>query len=684
MPISRTIGVIAEVFEGPFHTPLMHAIHHGLQRAGARLIFVQGAPAELVESHLATGMVDGWLVVNATRGATQLASRSKPVILISGSDGDLPSVVPDNRGGTVEVVRHLLGLGHTRIAFVGYMANPDFRERHQIYRELLEANGTPADPRLTVDPGGYDILNAYQACARLLDGQVPFSAVFGANDWAAMGAIQALHERGQRVPDDVAVAGFDDIIAAQYFQPPLSSVRQRPDEIGRAALQLLLDQLDHGVAPPPVTRVPTRLIVRESSRASTLTSAQLADAARYCAPDWRARLRYDLVQAVINPMPLDTHAARERLWPSVEVLIDALDAAVQGRAPDPIPELVWHEAGELAGDIAALSPVLDVLSRCGSQRLAQQGQADSEQFTGWLLSCQRIISASSSTRLINQFELQRVAAIGENSLLRFFNQTGANPRSLDWVEQTAIAWATIGLWERDDHAALSLVSVYERSAGARALDVHVEPERFPPSELIPARLWDDPEYLIKLSPLKTSTHEWGYIATYERFSGAGYDTLNSRNSFIATMLERDTLLASLTERQGTLQAAYERERLLATTIRELGCPLIPLLPGVLLVPLVGALDEQRATQIIERVLTGVGQERADQVLLDITGVPLVDTHVAAALIRTAQAAGLLGARVTLVGVRPEIAQSIVSLNVDLGKIETQPNLAAAIQRLMRR
>jgi rsbT co-antagonist protein RsbR len=64
-------------------------------------------------------------------------------------------------------------------------------------------------------------------------------------------------------------------------------------------------------------------------------------------------------------------------------------------------------------------------------------------------------------------------------------------------------------------------------------------------------------------------------------------------------------------------------------------------------------------------------------------VPIVDTYVAAALIRTAQAASLLGARVIIVGVRPEIAQSIVSLNVDLGKIETQPNLAAAIQPLIR-
>ncbi|GAB4118028.1 MAG: hypothetical protein Fur005_25920 [Roseiflexaceae bacterium] len=135
------------------------------------------------------------------------------------------------------------------------------------------------------------------------------------------------------------------------------------------------------------------------------------------------------------------------------------------------------------------------------------------------------------------------------------------------------------------------------------------------------------------------------------------------------------------KRQASLQDFYERERRLSETVRVLGCPIIPLRQGVLLVPLIGAIDDARSAQILERVLEGISTEQAAWVLLDITGVPLVDTYVAAALLRTAQAASLLGANLILVGVRPEMAQSIVNLGIDLRGVRTQPTLAAALRWL---
>jgi anti-anti-sigma factor len=160
--------------------------------------------------------------------------------------------------------------------------------------------------------------------------------------------------------------------------------------------------------------------------------------------------------------------------------------------------------------------------------------------------------------------------------------------------------------------------------------------------------------------------------------------VSNRSSYITAALEREELLGSLHERQVTLQAAYDRERNLADMIRELGCPIIPLMQGVLLVPLIGTIDAGRAAQILERVLEEVGRAQAERVLLDITGVLLVDTPVAAALVQMTRAVGLLGAKVTLVGVRPEIAQSIVGLGADLGMIETRPVLAAALPALIKR
>jgi anti-anti-sigma regulatory factor len=163
-----------------------------------------------------------------------------------------------------------------------------------------------------------------------------------------------------------------------------------------------------------------------------------------------------------------------------------------------------------------------------------------------------------------------------------------------------------------------------------------------------------------------------------------YDAAALWPALMGMALDQRQLLASLNDSQATLRTAYEQARALSDTVRELGCPLIPLLPGVLLVPLIGAIDELRSRQIIDQVLNGVAEARAHRVLLDITGVPLVDTQVAGTLIQMARAVGLLGARVTLVGVRPEIAQSIVSLGVELSLIETRPTLASALQALIKR
>jgi anti-anti-sigma regulatory factor len=146
-------------------------------------------------------------------------------------------------------------------------------------------------------------------------------------------------------------------------------------------------------------------------------------------------------------------------------------------------------------------------------------------------------------------------------------------------------------------------------------------------------------------------------------------------------LDRDTVLTTLTEQRSTLQAAFSREQILSQTIRELGCPIIPLLPGVLLVPLIGALDSQRAQQIIGTVLEAIAELRAQVVLLDVTGVPIVDTQVANSLIQTARAAMLLGAKVVMVGIRPEIAQSIVGLGIDLQHLTIHSTLASAIGRM---
>ena len=115
-----------------------------------------------------------------------------------------------------------------------------------------------------------------------------------------------------------------------------------------------------------------------------------------------------------------------------------------------------------------------------------------------------------------------------------------------------------------------------------------------------------------------------------------------------------------------------------SALRELSTPLMPIAEGVIAMPLVGEIDTQRAQQILETLLEGISERQASTAILDITGVKVVDTHVAQALLRAAQAAGLLGAQVVLTGIGSEVAQSLVHLGADLQRIVTRRDLQSGI------
>ena len=114
------------------------------------------------------------------------------------------------------------------------------------------------------------------------------------------------------------------------------------------------------------------------------------------------------------------------------------------------------------------------------------------------------------------------------------------------------------------------------------------------------------------------------------------------------------------------------------TLSELSTPIVPLADGVIAMPLVGAIDSERARQIMEALLGGLTASRAHTAILDITGVRAVDTHVAGALLQAARAARLLGARVIVTGIRPDVAQALVGLDTDWTGVETLANLQAGV------
>jgi rsbT co-antagonist protein RsbR len=139
--------------------------------------------------------------------------------------------------------------------------------------------------------------------------------------------------------------------------------------------------------------------------------------------------------------------------------------------------------------------------------------------------------------------------------------------------------------------------------------------------------------------------------------------------------------------QVEMQAERERmqeERIASqqAALRELSTPLIPISENVVIMPLIGTIDSQRAQLVMETLLEGVAHYQAEIALLDITGVQTVDTQVADALIRAAQAVKLLGAQVMLTGIQPQIAQMLVHLGVDLSAIDTRGSLQAGIAAVL--
>jgi anti-anti-sigma factor len=121
----------------------------------------------------------------------------------------------------------------------------------------------------------------------------------------------------------------------------------------------------------------------------------------------------------------------------------------------------------------------------------------------------------------------------------------------------------------------------------------------------------------------------------------------------------------------------EQEQL-RSTIRELSTPIIPVYAGILVLPLVGTIDSRRAAEVTERLLEAIAVEHAETVIIDITGVSMIDTSTANHLLMTTRAAGLLGSHVVLVGMGPEVAQTIVQLGIELQGLTTLANLQAGI------
>ncbi|MCM2973195.1 LacI family DNA-binding transcriptional regulator [Larsenimonas suaedae] len=179
-----------------------------------------------------------------------------------------PTVGIDNRGATYELTRHLIELGHRRIAMIqGPGQSPLTRERNAGYQEALEAAGLEADPGLFL-PGNFTPRSGFEAARHLVDHANRPTAVVCESDEMAIGAVQCFKEAGLRVPGDISVAGFDDIEFASFIDPPLTTISQPAERFGQEAVARLIEVIEGKRNVTPHQTLPHRLVIRRSTAAA--------------------------------------------------------------------------------------------------------------------------------------------------------------------------------------------------------------------------------------------------------------------------------------------------------------------------------------------------------------------------------------------------------------------------------
>lgn len=277
-PQGRRTNVIA-VFVNHFQSGVMHelmgAISLSARRSGMELLIYDAPESFTGESLTRTGralreMCDGMLVVmpRMQPGYLEyLEAQQFPTVLVNywATPTRLPVVRGDNRVGARAAVAYLLAQGHRRIGFIsGKHHTGQSHQRELGYRDALATYQIEVDPSLVVE-GDFLQASGFSAARTLLSLAEPPTAIFAANDEMAFGAMDAVRAHGQRVPEDMSIIGFDDIMASAYAHPSLSSLRQPLARIGEHAVLELMRRIGDSTLEPCNVEFPSELMLRLSS-----------------------------------------------------------------------------------------------------------------------------------------------------------------------------------------------------------------------------------------------------------------------------------------------------------------------------------------------------------------------------------------------------------------------------------
>jgi len=272
---TNVIGLVVSDLEQSFCLNVVKGVNRAIEQLHYDLLVYTGgnshdrswAVRERQYVSLLNGSItDGIIVVTPT---AETFSTQHPLVAIDPhlDSADFPAVIATNHIGALAAMEYLLSLGHRRIGFIG--GRPDLQSairRLQGYQDSLRQAAIPFEPEL-VQIGDFTQETGYRCAQKLLALPVRPTAIFAANDKSAIGAIEAITAAGLNVPGDISIVGFDNIEEASFVNGGLTTVDQFITDMGRVAVDMLVNLIQNQSLEQQIYRMPTKLIVRHTCRA---------------------------------------------------------------------------------------------------------------------------------------------------------------------------------------------------------------------------------------------------------------------------------------------------------------------------------------------------------------------------------------------------------------------------------
>lgn len=275
---SRIIGMVFPDASSIYFGEIIRGISNYVNQFGYQIIIGSAHDEEeemkTVSRFLNGRSVDGLVIMAPSSQNDDLFNlpirHGTPVVFISvpPEKAGTTTIVLDNFKMSVKITNHLINLGHCRIAFIhGSPHNYDSQCRYSGYIKALEDNSIEVNPIYSIE-GYFTEDSGYQACLKLLEVMPRPTAIFAANDAMAIGAIEAVKDYGLKVPEDIAIVGFDDISTSQYITPALTTVRVPLYKLGQVAGKTILQKInsisENQIAVTEQIMIPLELVIRES------------------------------------------------------------------------------------------------------------------------------------------------------------------------------------------------------------------------------------------------------------------------------------------------------------------------------------------------------------------------------------------------------------------------------------